>query len=362
MEESVPNARWVEPKLVVEVEYANKTADGHLRAARFKGLRGPVDPGAGQITAARPAKRVTDAHLAQVFITNPNRRMFSPDGPTKLDLAMYYARVGDWMLPHVIDRPLTLVRSPSGKVTDRFYQRHAMAGMPPDIHRIALPKDGDGKEREDYLYIRDAKGLLCLAQLGVVEFHAWGRKVDKPELLDRMVFDLDPDEGLDWRRVVAAGHEIREFLTELGLVPFVRTTGGKGLHITVAVERYSTWAEFKDFSHLVVQALAARAPQRYTANISKKDRRGRIFIDYLRNARSAPAVASCSLRARSGCPAATNLSWTELSELRDPSRLRLAHGARTLDAIGRRPLGRPRCRPRRLTKHMVQSLQALLRR
>ena len=319
MDEKVPGVRWVEPKLIAEVEFANKTDAGHLRAARYKGLRGKAEASPVTGTAgSRPVKQVTDAHLAQIFITNPDRRMFSADGPTKLDVAMYYAQVGDWMLPHVADRPLTLVRSPSGKVSDRFYQRHAMAGMPADIHRVPIPKEDDPKVREDYLYIKDAAGLLALAQFGVVEFHTWGCKVDKPERPDRMVFDLDPDEGLDWRKVVEAGFEVRDFLGELGFTPFARTTGGKGLHIVIEIERHSEWDEFKGFSQAVVQALAARAPQRYTANMSKKERRGRIFIDYLRNGRSATAATSYTLRAREGCPASANLTWDELADLDDP--------------------------------------------
>ena len=319
MDEKVPGARWVEPKLTAEIEYANKTDAGHLRAGRFKGLRGkaeaaPVSEG----PSTRPPQLVTDSHLAQIFITNPDRRMFSDDGPSKLDVAMYYAQVGDWMLPQIAGRPLTLVRSPSGKIKDQFYQRHAMAGMPADIQRIALPKEDDPKEREDYLYITDAKGLLALAQFGVVEFHTWGCKVDEPERPDRMVFDLDPDEGLDWARVVEAGFEVREYLVERGFTPFARTTGGKGLHVVIDVQRTVPWNEFKEFSHAAVLDLANRSPQRYTANMSKKERRGRIFIDYLRNGRSATAAASYSLRARVGCPAATPLTWDELRELESP--------------------------------------------
>jgi bifunctional non-homologous end joining protein LigD len=363
--EKVSGAKWVEPKLFAEVEYANKTADGHLRAARYKGLRGPGSddsPVAKSNSTAqgRPPKVVSDLDLAQVFITNPDRRMFSADGPTKLDLAVYYARVGDWILPHIAHRPLTLIRSPSGKVTDHFYQRHVRPGMPDEVKKIDLSLPAD-KEREEYLYITDVKGLLGLVQFGVVEIHPWGCKVDAPERPDRMVFDLDPDEGLDWRRVVEAAFDVRDFLTALGLVPFVRTTGGKGIHVVVPIERQSTWEEFKEFSHNVVQALAAHAPQRYTASIAKKDRKGRIFIDYLRNGRMATAVASYSLRARVGVPAACNITWDELYDLDDPQQFNWKTVPSRLADIENDPWADIEKNARRITKAMVGSVQKLIK-
>lgn len=364
--EKVAGAKWVEPKLFAEIEYANKTGDGHLRAARYKGLRGPGGEDSPMATATggsargRPAKLVSDLDLAQVNITNPDRRMFSADGPTKLDLAVYYARVGDWILPHIANRPLTLVRSPSGKVTDRFYQRHVRPGMPDEVKKIDLTLPDD-KDREEYLYITDVKGLLGLVQFGVIEIHPWGCKIDKPERPDRMVFDLDPDEGLDWRKVVEASFEVRDFLTSLGFTPFVRTTGGKGIHVVVAVERQSAWDEFKEFSHMVVQALAARAPLRYTASIAKKDRKGRIFIDYLRNGRMATAAASYSLRARAGVPASCNLTWDELYDLDDPQTLNWKTVPLHLDSLDEDPWAGIEESAQRITKAMQSTLQKFIK-
>ena len=176
---------WVRPALVAEVEYGNRTADGILRHAVYKGLRGDKAEDAAPAKTPEPPPRierkryVSDADLASVWVTNPDREMFGAGGPSKLDLALYYARVGDWMLPELINRPVSLVRCPSGKAEDCFFQRHAMPGMPEVIKRIPLREEGS-KKRADYLYVEDARGLLALAQFGAIEFHTWGCRVDQP--------------------------------------------------------------------------------------------------------------------------------------------------------------------------------------
>ena len=330
-------ATWVEPRLVAEVQYANRTPKGHLRAPSFKGLRADAGSAGGIPSAgARPDRQLTDADLAAIWITNPERRMFSKDGPTKLDLALYYARVADWILPGVAGRPLTLIRCPTGKAADCFYQRHALPGMPSDVKHIPLTEEA-AEERADFLYVADARGLLSLAQFGVVEFHPWGCRVDKPERPDRMVLDLDPDEGLEWRDVTSAAEEVRAFLAELGLAAFVRTTGGKGLHVVTPIERRLAWKGLKDFSFAVVRTLAERFPARYTANPQKDARRGKIYIDYLRNTRGATAAASYSLRARPGVPAAVPLTWSELRALEDPAELNWQTVPMRLDAADSDP-------------------------
>ncbi len=312
----VKDATWVQPKLVVEVEYAERTGKDHLRAPRYKGLR-PDKGGTNDGAPVKP-KLVTDAVLASLWITNPEREMFAKGGPSKLDLALYYAKVGDWMLPEIIERPITLVRCPTGKLEDTFYQRHASEGMPPEIKKIAMYGDDEEKERDDYLYIEDAKGLLSLSQFGVIEFHPWGCKIDNIERPDRVVFDLDPDDSVAWHTVVDAAEQIRHELEDLGIRSFVRTTGGKGLHVVMAIERRHDWKEMKDFSHDVVRMLARKDPKRYTDNPQKPARKGKIFADYLRNGRGATAVASYSLRARPGAPVATPLAWEELRDVEDP--------------------------------------------
>ena len=336
-EDPPASATWVEPRLVAQVQYANRTPRGHLRAPVYKGLRADVGGAASAPPAgARPDRQLNDADLASIWITNPERRMFGKDGPTKLDLALYYARVADWILPAIAARPLTLIRCPTGKAADCFYQRHALPGMRSDVKHIPLTEEG-AEERADFLYISDARGLLSLAQFGVVEFHPWGCRVDKPERPDRMVLDLDPDEGLEWRDVIRAAEELRGFLANLGLASFVRTTGGKGLHVVTPVERRLTWKGLKEFSHALVHTLAERFPARYTANPQKDARRGKIFVDYLRNTRGATATASYSLRARPGVPAAVPLHWHELDGLEDPAELNWQTVPTRLDAADSDP-------------------------
>jgi DNA ligase D len=249
--------------------------------------------------------------------------MFGAGGPTKLDLALYYARVGDWMLPELINRPVSLVRCPTGKSEDCFFQRHALSGMPEVIKRIALREEGS-KQRADYLYVEDARGLFALAQFGAIEFHTWGCRIDQPERPDRIVFDLDPDENLPWREVVSAARDVADALRELGLVPFVKTTGGKGLHVVVPLARRQGWPEVRRFAEAFARQQADRAPTRFTANMAKRERRGRIYLDYLRNARSATAVAAYSLRTRPGVPASTPLAWSELDLIESPRDLNYA--------------------------------------
>jgi DNA ligase D len=320
---------WVRPALLAEVEYGNRTADGILRHAVYKGLRDDkMEDAAG---APKPEPRakverrryVSDADLASIWVTNPDREMFGAGGPSKLDLALYYARVGDWMLPELINRPVSLVRCPTGKAEDCFFQRHALSGMPEVIKRIPLREEGS-KERADYLYVEDARGLLALAQFGAIEFHTWGCRIDQSERPDRIVFDLDPDEGLPWRAVVSAAHAVADALGALGLVPFVKTTGGKGLHVVVPLARKQGWPEVRRFAEAFARQQAERAPTRFTANMAKRERRGRIYLDYLRNARSATAVAAYSLRARPGVPASTPLAWSELDLIDTPRDLNYA--------------------------------------
>jgi bifunctional non-homologous end joining protein LigD len=312
--------RWVDPLLLAEVHYATRTADGLLRHAVYQGLRLDQPPPMPVASSpSNPRRRwISDADLASIWVTNPDRRMFG--GPSKLELALYYARVGDWLLPELVKRPVSLVRCPSGKVEDCFFQRHALSGMPEAIEQVALREEGS-KERADYLYLDDAKGLLSLVQFGAVELHAWGCRVDKPERPDRLVFDLDPDEGLPWPMVVDAAREVRDALERLGLVAFVKTTGGKGLHVVVPIVRRHAWAQVRQFCEAFARSLAKQAPRRFTANMAKRERRGRIFIDYLRNLRGATAVAAYSLRARAGVAVSTPLAWQELDDIDDPSDL-----------------------------------------
>jgi DNA ligase D len=345
---------WVRPVLQVEVQYGSRTSDNLLRHAVYQGLR-PDKPPPQASAKARPRRWVSDDDLASVWVTNPDREMFG--GPTKLELALYYAQVGDWMLPELVLRPASLLRCPTGKAADCFFQRHAMAGMPEAIQQISLREEGS-KERADYLYLENARGLLALAQFGAVELHSWGCRIDKPERPDRLVFDLDPDEGLPWRETVAAAFELRASLQELGLAPFVKTTGGKGLHVVVPLARRQGWAEVRRFSEAFANHMAQLQPRRFTANMAKASRRGRIFLDYLRNARSATAVAAYSLRARSGVPASTPVTWDELGDIDDPKDLNYSTVPVRLTEVDD-PWAELAQSARPLTKDMERKLQAV---
>ncbi len=315
----MPKAHWVEPELKARVEYSNRTADGNLRHPVFRGLR-ELELGR---TNANAAKRlVTDKHLASVWVTNPERRMFSKDGPTKLDLAVYYAQVGDHLLPHILNRPVSLIRCPTGKAEDCFFQRHAFSGMPPEIGIFASGKKGE--EERDYLFVKDAEGYLALAQFGVVEFHPWGCRVDKPERPDRMFFDLDPGEGVAWRDIVEGALRVRGELLELGLAPYVKTSGGKGIHVVVPLTRRHTWKHLHEVSGRIAASLVKKSPGTFVATMAKKARRNRIFVDFHRNARSATAVGAYSLRARKGLPVSTPLAWDDLPSIDGPEDLNYA--------------------------------------
>jgi bifunctional non-homologous end joining protein LigD len=238
--------------------------------------------------------------------------MFAGSGVSKLELAIYYARVGDWLLPELLRRPVTVIRCPTGDIKDLFYQRHAFAGLPPGVETIHL---ADEEGRNAFITVTEPKGYLGLTQFGAVEFHLWGCRIDDPEHPDRLVMDLDPDESLPWARVCDGAELLRERLERMGFRPFLRTTGGKGLHLVMALQGGHDWPLVKGFAEATARAMAADHPSLFTAIATKERRKGRIYLDYLRNARGASAVASYSLRARPSFPAATPIAWEEVRRL-----------------------------------------------
>jgi bifunctional non-homologous end joining protein LigD len=254
-----------------------------------------------------------EAIVAGVRLSNPGKILYPEQGITKGELAQYYVKVAERMLPHVAQRPVTMVRCPAGSETKCFYQRHAGSGVAEQLHEIVIP----GFD-EPYLYVSDLPGLVAMVQMGVLEIHPWGVTVANPTKADRIVFDLDPDEGLGFSDVIAAAREVRERLERLGLESFVKTTGGKGLHVVVPVEPTAEWKEVKSFAKGLSAEMAANAPDKYLTKISKAERVGRIFIDYLRNDPTSTAVAPYSTRSRPGAPVATPLSWDELGPDLDP--------------------------------------------
>ncbi|MBO6719457.1 MAG: DNA ligase D [Rhizobiaceae bacterium] len=306
----------VRPVLSAHIHYSNRTTDGMLRHAVFKGLR---EPELTKSSAAQRTRLISDADLASIWVTNPERRVFGKSGPTKLDIAVYYASVGDFMLPHILGRPVSLMRCPTGRPKDCFYQRHAFAGMPSSVATFDM-KNTDGESKR-YIAVEDAKAYLALAQFGVVEFHAWGSMRKKPEKADRIIFDLDPGEGIAWREVVEAAVHLRGEIEKLGLVPFVKTSGGRGVHLTVPIVPGPTWKQVHQATGKIADKLAATAPELFTTTMGSANRKGRIFIDFHRNARGATAVAPFSLRARTNLPASTPLSWADLESIDAPEDL-----------------------------------------
>ena len=306
----------VRPVLTARVHYANRTADNMLWHSVFKELR------EAELSGTAPAERkrlINDADLASIWVTNPTRRLFGKSGPTKLDIAVYYALIGDFMLPHILGRPVSLVRCPTPRPQDCFFQRHAFSGMPSSVATFeAINSEGETKT---YLSVEDAKGYLALAQFGVVEFHIWGTMAKRLEKPDRMVFDLDPGEGIEWREVVEAAIHIKMQLETLGLVPFVKTSGGKGLHITVPVRPKLGWKQIHQRASDIASAITATAPGTFTIAMGKEKRKRRIFIDFHRNARGATAAAPYSLRARTNLPASTPLNWKDLESIDAPEDL-----------------------------------------
>ena len=242
-------------------------------------------------------------------LTHPDRVYWQDVGITKQGLAEYYTRVWKWMAPHVVGRVLALVRCPEGATADCFFQKHASAGV--DKNRLHLVAEPDGDES---ISVDDLDGVISLVQAGVLEIHTRGTTIDHLEEADRLVFDLDPGPGVGWKGVIAAAREVRERLTAVGLKSFLKTSGGKGLHVVLPI-RYTPWDEAKDFCRGIAEQMVAGAPDRYTATAKKSARANRIFVDYLRNSREATAVAPYSTRARPGAPVSTPIAWEELGSL-----------------------------------------------
>ena len=309
-------AHWVEPVLVGEVAFTEWTRDGLLRHPVFEGLR--EDKPAAQVVReaprAAPARRIAGGSAAPVAVagvrlTHPDRILYREQAITKLGLARYYEAVAEHIVPHVAARPLSLVRCPEGEGGQCFYQKHAGPGLPAEVKRVRIRERGGATAA--YPYVDDLPGLVALVQIGVLELHPWNARVGRLERPDRLVLDLDPAPGVPWERVVEAAHAIREMLGALDLTSFVKTTGGKGLHV-VAPIRPTGWDTLHAVGEAVGAALVRRAPDRYTVSSLKAARRGRIFVDFLRNTRGATAVAAYSPRARPDAPVSTPLAWSEL--------------------------------------------------
>jgi bifunctional non-homologous end joining protein LigD len=325
---------WLKPVLVAEVKFAQWTSGGLARHASFVGLRDDkpaklirqeiaekpaqtasapstisASPASSKVSPFRQADGTTGSHIAGIKLSNAAKILYAEDGYTKRDVARHYVDVADWILPYLQDRPLSIVRCPDGYDKTCFFQKHVSK----DSHRHvqAIQLDPANKAAE-YFVANQLPAIIELVQLGVLELHTWGSRYPVTALADRLIFDLDPGPGLAWEKVTEAALLLRGLLEEVDLQCFVKTTGGKGLHVEVPIKAEYPWDVIKAFAHGVSDYLEAQIPDRFTASISKKKREGRIFIDYLRNSSGATAIVPYSTRARAGAPVATPLAWEEV--------------------------------------------------
>jgi bifunctional non-homologous end joining protein LigD len=342
-------AIWVKPELVAQIGFASWTADNLVRQATFKGIREdkpakevrreePVREDAGLPAQAKhgtrskvAAKAVSpaskkravksssdsDQQHAAIRLTHPDKVLDTESKLTKQQLADYYWTIAEHMLPQIANRPLSLVRCPEGSTNPCFFQKHTNAMLPPGIETIEVPDKKTGK-LEPYITLSTRESLAGLAQMSVLEVHAWGSQNNNLEHPDRIVIDLDPDESIPWKTLAASAAETRDLFKKLGLKSFLKSTGGKGLHVVVPIEPEHDWPTVKQFAHAVALKLEGLQPALYLTKMSKAARKGRIFVDYLRNERGATAIAPFSPRARAGANVSMPLSWSELEEPEHP--------------------------------------------
>jgi bifunctional non-homologous end joining protein LigD len=374
---SLRGVHWVRPELVADVEYSEWTRDGALRHPVFRGLREDRSPSeivsSGDMAAAlghavpieiaasagptvpsdaSPARMPLgrtlsawrgspsagrsglDEVVAGVRLTHPDRVLFADQGTTKLHLARYYEQVEEWILPHLERRPLALVRCPEGSGQACFYQKHPPEGLSGAVGRVAIEESGG---EATHLYVDSLKAIVALVQIGVLEFHCWGSRIDALETPDVLVLDLDPGPGVTWPRLLEGAFSLKERVERLGLQSFPKLTGGKGLHLVVPVAPTRGWDDVKRFALAIADSEAREHPDRYTTNMAKAKRTGRIFIDYLRNGRGATAIAPYSTRARSGAPVAVPVGWEELDPASRSDRYSIDTVRRRLAALRKEP-------------------------
>jgi bifunctional non-homologous end joining protein LigD len=312
-------SHWIAPKLVCEIAFTEFTTEGVLRHPSFIALR--EDKRADQVVrevpekVARPAREqktelATFASLG-ARITNPDRVIFPGDEISKGQLADYYAAIAAPIMVDAANRPLTLIRCPQGRAKKCFFQKHDTGSMGDFVHHVPVTeKDG---ATEDYLYVTQVEGLLGCVQMGTIEFHGWGSRIDPLEKPDRLVFDLDPDEGLDFGAVRDGAEQLRALLADLGLETFPLLSGGKGIHVVAPLDQTADWPAVKSFADRFSRAIAEKYPEKFTANIRKNQRTNRIFVDWLRNQRGATAVLPYSARARECAPVAAPIAWSEVA-------------------------------------------------
>ena len=314
------NAHWVAPQLVAEVAFTEWTGEGRIRHPSFQGLR--ADKSARHVTRERAAAppavvaRAEATAVAGVRISHPDRVFYPGTAITKLALARFYERIAEWIVPHLEGRPLTLVRCPEGLRRECFYMKHSKVWAPPAVRRVRIPEK---TKIGEYLVVDDLPALVSLVQMDVLEIHTWNSRVERVELADRIVFDIDPGTQLPWARVVEAARLVRQMLATVNLESFVKTTGGKGLHVVAPLAPRTGWRACLEFSRAVAAAIARHDPALYTTAFAKAGREKKILIDYLRNNRTNTSVAAFSTRAREGAPVSVPVRWEELTARMDPA-------------------------------------------
>lgn len=318
---------WLEPELIAEIQFAEWTEDNLLRQASFKGLRADKDPRTIRKEIAdgepRPRRAAESEELMQsnrdgiviegIKITNPGKVLFEDPEITKEDVVRYYWEVSPRMLPYVSHRILSIVRCPKGVSQSCFYKKHP---GPDSSGVVTVPVPTSDGQVEEYFYIESASGLVSEAQMGTLEFHTWGSRVEQLEKPDVMVFDLDPDEGMDLEGVRRGVRDIKAILDELSLTSYLKTSGGKGYHVVVPLKPAASWDAFHDFAKRVAEVMEQKWPDRYTDNVRKVNRKNRIFIDWIRNGRGATSIAPYSIRARKGARVSMPIRWDELDAIK----------------------------------------------
>ncbi|MFS8064260.1 MAG: DNA ligase D [Luteimonas sp.] len=294
---------WVEPQLIAEVAFRGWGKEGLLRQASFQRLR-----------EDKTVKDVGEQNKTTARISSPGKIIYPDSGITKQQVADYYRTIAPLLLPELARRPLSLLRCPDGLNGQCFFQKHHAGTLGANVHAVPIREKNGGSD--DYLYVEDVQGVLDLVQMNVLELHPWGTRIEDVEHPDRLVFDLDPGEGVDWKAIAAAARDVRARLQELGLQSFLRLSGGKGLHVVLPIKPGPDWTEAKTFCEAFADAMAVQAPERYVATATKAKRQGVIFIDWLRNGRGATSVASWSLRARKDAGVAVPLAWSELGRIK----------------------------------------------
>jgi bifunctional non-homologous end joining protein LigD len=310
--------QWVRPTLVAEIVFAERTNEGILRQAAFMGLREDLPPKSVHEEKAVPPPTTKDQNMVLgVKISHPERVIWPKLGVQKIDFARYIEEVGEWLLPHVKNRPLSLVRCPDGAEGQCFYQRHLMMGASPgNLQTVKRERSSKGA----YIYAATLDAVVSAVQNGAVEFHTWGATVPNIKHPDRITMDLDPDEALPWETLVEGTLLTKKLLDSLGLRSFLKTTGGKGLHVVAPIKPQLGWDEVKEFTHQIAQMLTRARPELFTAKIAKDRRPNKIFVDYLRNSETASAIAAYSARARPDGGVSVPLEWDELDAKHDMRR------------------------------------------